>query len=70
VIPLLRRFEDIGVAAIAIHGRTRRESYTGASDWAYIASVKKELKIPVWGNGDVKRRRTRFACSRRRTSTA
>ena len=54
VIPLLKRFEDLGVAAIAIHGRTRKESYTGASDWGYIASVKRELKIPVWGNGDVK----------------
>ena len=54
VIPLLKRFEEIGVAAIAIHGRTRKESYTGASDWAYIADVKKELSIPVWGNGDVK----------------
>jgi tRNA-dihydrouridine synthase B len=54
VLPLLKRFEEIGVAAIAIHGRTRKESYTGASDWGYIASVKRELKIPVWGNGDVK----------------
>jgi tRNA-dihydrouridine synthase B len=54
VIPLLRRFEEIGVAAIAIHGRTRKESYTGASDWNYIAAVKRELTIPVWGNGDVK----------------
>jgi tRNA-dihydrouridine synthase B len=54
VIPLLKRFEAIGVAAIAIHGRTRKESYTGASDWGYIASVKRELTIPVWGNGDVK----------------
>jgi tRNA-dihydrouridine synthase B len=54
VLPLLKRFEEMGVDAIAIHGRTRKESYTGASDWAYIASVKRELKIPVWGNGDVK----------------
>ena len=54
VIPLLKRFEDLGVAAIAIHGRTRNEAYTGASDWGYIAKVKSELKIPVWGNGDVK----------------
>lgn len=54
VIPLLKRFEDLGVAAIAIHGRTRNEAYTGASDWGYIASVKRELNIPVWGNGDVK----------------
>jgi tRNA-dihydrouridine synthase B len=54
VIPLLKRFEEIGVAAIAIHGRTRNEAYTGASDWGYIAQVKNELKIPVFGNGDVK----------------
>jgi len=54
VIPLLKRFEEIGVAAIAIHGRTRNEAYTGASDWEYIARVKSELTIPVWGNGDVK----------------
>ena len=54
VIPLLKRFEEIGVAAIAIHGRTRNEAYTGASDWNYIAEVKSELTIPVWGNGDVK----------------
>jgi tRNA-dihydrouridine synthase B len=54
VIPLLKRFQDIGVAAIAVHGRTRNEAYTGASDWNYIAQVKSELKIPVWGNGDVK----------------
>jgi nifR3 family TIM-barrel protein len=54
VLPLLKRFEEIGVASIAIHGRTRSEAYTGASDWNYIASVKSELKIPVFGNGDVK----------------
>jgi len=54
VLPLLKRFEEIGVAAIAIHGRTRSEAYTGASDWGYIAQVKGELRIPVWGNGDVK----------------
>ncbi|MBI2212786.1 MAG: tRNA dihydrouridine synthase DusB [Acidobacteria bacterium] len=54
VLPLLKRFEEIGVAAIAIHGRTRNECYTGASDWDYIAGVKRELEIPVFGNGDVK----------------
>jgi len=54
VLPLLKRFEQIGVAAIAIHGRTRSEAYTGASDWKYIAQVKSELNIPVFGNGDVK----------------
>ena len=54
VLPLLKRFEEIGVAMIAIHGRTRNEAYTGASDWGYIAHVKSELGIPVFGNGDVK----------------
>ena len=54
VLPLLKRFEEIGVAMIAIHGRTRKEAYTGASDWDYIAHVKSELRIPVFGNGDVK----------------
>lgn len=54
VLPLLKRFEESGVSAIAIHGRTRNEAYTGASDWAYIAHVKANLGIPVWGNGDVK----------------
>ena len=54
VLPLLKRFEEIGVAAIAMHGRTRNEAYTGASDWGYIAQVKRELRIPLWGNGDVK----------------
>ncbi|HUP44332.1 MAG TPA: tRNA dihydrouridine synthase DusB [Thermoanaerobaculia bacterium] len=54
VLPLLKRFEEIGVSSIAIHGRTRSEAYTGASDWGYIAQVKSELTIPVFGNGDVK----------------
>ena len=54
VIPLLKRFEEIGVSSIAIHGRTRNEAYTGASDWGYIAQAKSELGIPVFGNGDVK----------------
>jgi tRNA-dihydrouridine synthase B len=54
VLPLLKRFEEIGVAAIAIHGRTRNDCYSGASDWNYIAGVKRELRIPVFGNGDVK----------------
>jgi tRNA-dihydrouridine synthase B len=54
VLPLLKRFEEIGVASIAIHGRTRNEAYTGASDWEYIKYVKENLRIPVFGNGDVK----------------
>ncbi len=55
VLPLLQRFEAIGVSSIAIHGRTRAESYTGASDWQYIKYVKENLGIPVFGNGDVRK---------------
>ena len=54
VIPLLQRFEQIGVASIAIHARTRQQSYEGASDWEYIRAVKQALRIPLFGNGDVK----------------
>ncbi|HUO85518.1 MAG TPA: tRNA dihydrouridine synthase DusB [Thermoanaerobaculia bacterium] len=54
VLPLLVRFEEMGVASIAIHGRTRQEKYTGASDWEYIRTVREALGIPVLGNGDVK----------------
>ena len=54
VLPLLKRFEEIGVKAIALHGRTRNEAYTGASDWQYIRHVKENLRIPLFGNGDVK----------------
>ena len=54
VLPLLKRFEEIGVKSIAIHGRTRSDAYTGASDWAYIKHVKENLRLPVFGNGDVK----------------
>src|SRR5438552_18680248 len=54
VLPLLQRFEEIGVASIAIHGRTRNEAYTGASDWDYIAQVESALTIHVFGYGDGK----------------
>lgn len=46
--------EESGIAAIAIHGRTREEYYTGHADWDIIAEVKKNLSIPVIGNGDVR----------------
>lgn len=46
--------QEEGAAAIAIHGRTRKQGYTGAANWAPIAEVKAKLKIPVIGNGDVR----------------
>jgi nifR3 family TIM-barrel protein len=48
--------EGEGVAAIALHARTRAQAYTGQADWAAIAQLKAAVKIPVFGNGDVKTR--------------
>lgn len=45
--------EACGVAAVAVHGRTREQYYSGNADWDIIAAVKAAVKIPVIGNGDV-----------------
>ena len=45
--------EGCGVAAVAVHGRTREQYYSGEADWEIIARVKDAVKIPVIGNGDV-----------------
>ena len=47
-----KRVEDAGAAAVAVHGRTAAQSYTGQSDWALIDSVAQAVNIPVLGSGD------------------
>jgi tRNA-dihydrouridine synthase B len=49
---LARRVEDAGASAIAVHGRTAAQSYSGESDWSLIARVAEGVTIPVFGSGD------------------
>ena len=49
---LARRMEDAGAAAVAVHGRTAAQSYSGFSDWELIARVADGVSIPVFGSGD------------------
>ena len=45
--------ERAGVAAVAVHGRTRQQFYEGKADWSIIRQVKQAVKVPVFGNGDI-----------------
>ncbi len=49
------RLQDCGIAAIAVHGRTRSQMYTGSADWSLIGELKSDprMVIPVIGNGDI-----------------
>src|SRR6187455_499914 len=48
---LARRMEDAGAAALAVHGRTAAQSYSGSSDWSLIDRVARSVGIPVFGSG-------------------
>jgi len=52
-VALSKVAERAGVSAIAVHPRTKSQLYSGKSDWRIIADVKKNVKIPVIGNGDI-----------------
>ena len=55
IVEVAERLQDVGIKAIAIHGRTRAQMYKGNADWTLISKVKnnKRMHIPVFGNGDV-----------------
>ena len=55
IVEVAERLQDVGIAAISIHGRTRAQMYKGDADWSLIAAVKNNprMNIPVFGNGDV-----------------
>lgn len=50
---IARIAEDAGIAALALHGRTREDHYEGAAEYDTIAAVKQQVRIPVFANGDV-----------------
>ncbi len=55
IVEVAERLQDVGIEAISIHGRTRKQMYKGEADWRLIHEVKNNprIKIPVFGNGDI-----------------
>ncbi len=55
ILETAERLQDIGIEALTIHGRTRKQMYKGEADWSLIGAVKnnQRMKIPIFGNGDI-----------------
>jgi len=55
IMEVAERLQDVGVKALAIHGRTRNQLYKGEADWTWIGKVKENprIQIPIFGNGDI-----------------
>ena len=55
IVDVAERLQDVGIKAISIHGRTRKQMYKGEADWTLISEVKNNprMHIPVFGNGDI-----------------
>lgn len=55
IVEVAERLQDVGIQAISIHGRTRKQMYKGEADWTLIGEVKNNprMHIPIFGNGDV-----------------
>lgn len=55
IVEVAKRLQDVGIQALTIHGRTRKQMYKGEADWTKIAEVKNhpDIHIPIFGNGDI-----------------
>ena len=55
IVETAERLQDIGIEALTIHGRTRKQMYKGEADWSLIGAVKnnQRMSIPIFGNGDI-----------------